>query len=218
MPSLIIHSQPLIRGWWYLIGDLYTVLINNLFAKTILLTILHISIHSFLIFFRYSGLYVHQFSHKSLSLYLAIMPIYFTATSDFSGSAHPPYFSSAHTPLHTWKIKHGSNVCITLGTVINYNLLQHYSISITTLIVYFTQYFVLPLCITFPLTFLLRYTLLYIFLYFFFYQLLHQFAYTLLIALLPFLFLFIPDLSFQLQVNFQLHKEKLNFDSTRLWW
>jgi hypothetical protein len=44
-------------------------------------------------------------------------------------------FSSAKPPLHTWKIKHGSNVGITLGTVIIYNILQHYSISITTLIV-----------------------------------------------------------------------------------
>jgi len=38
------------------------------------------------------------------------------------------------------KNKHGSNVGITLGTVINYNILQHYSISITTLLVYFTHY------------------------------------------------------------------------------
>ena len=44
-------------------------------------------------------------------------------------------FSSAKPLLHTLKIKHGSNVGITLGTVIIYNILQHYSISITTLIV-----------------------------------------------------------------------------------
>jgi hypothetical protein len=46
------------------------------------------------------------------------------------------------------KNKHGSNVGITLGTVINYNILQHYSISITTLIVYFTHYSILLFFIT----------------------------------------------------------------------
>jgi hypothetical protein len=41
------------------------------------------------------------------------------------------------------KNKHGSNVRITLGTVILFNILQHYSISITTLIVYFTHFSIL---------------------------------------------------------------------------
>jgi hypothetical protein len=79
------------------------------------------------------------------------------------------------------KNKHGSNVGITLGTVINYNILQHYSISITTLIVYFTQYLVLLMCFSFHFTFLLRYTLLYIF----FFQLLHRLAHILFIAHFP---------------------------------
>ena len=67
--------------------------------------------------------------------------------------AHPPLFLLLISSPHM-KNKHGSNVGITLGTVIIYNILQHYSISITTLIVYFTQYSILLF---------LRYTLLFIF-------------------------------------------------------
>jgi hypothetical protein len=88
--------------------------------------------------------------------------MYFTTTSFFL-TLLILRFSSAKPPLHTWKIKHGSNVGITLGTVITYNILQHYSISITTLIVYFTQYSILLF---------LRYTLLSIFFFHFYIDLL----------------------------------------------
>ena len=68
--------------------------------------------------------------------------MYFKTTFIFFDFAHPPLFLLLISSPHM-KNKHGSNVGITMGTVIIYKTLQHYSISITTLIVYFTHYSIL---------------------------------------------------------------------------
>ena len=118
--------------------------------------------------------------------------MYFKTTSFFLTFAHPPFFLR-HISAPHMKNKHGSNVGITLGTVINYNILQHYSIFITTLIVYFTQYSILLF---------LRYTLLSIFFLHFYIDLLipcSSLAYFPLSTfcsytfLIPFSLLFITD-------------------------
>ncbi len=140
--------------------------------------------------------------------------MYFTTTSFFL-TLLILRFSSAKPPLHTWKIKHGSNVGITLGTVITYNILQHYSISITTLIVYFTQYSILLF---------LRYTLLSIFFFHFYIDLLIPYS---IIAHFPlstfcsytFLIPFHYRSVIIVPVTFTVYKEqgKLNFDNTWMW-
>jgi hypothetical protein len=73
-------------------------------------------------------------------------------TTFFFNFAHPPLFLLLISSPHM-KNKHGSIVRITLGTVIIFNILQHYSISITTLIVYFTHYSILLFFISRSCTF-----------------------------------------------------------------
>jgi hypothetical protein len=59
------------------------IIINNLFAKKILLTILHITIHSFQDFLDTADFSFINFFSQFISLYLAIVPIYFKTTSLF---------------------------------------------------------------------------------------------------------------------------------------
>jgi hypothetical protein len=140
------------------------------------------------------------------------VPMYFSTTSFFL-TLLILRFPSAQPPLHTWKIKHGSNVGITLGTVITYNILQHYSISITTLIVYFTQYSILLF---------LRYTLLSIFFFHFYIDLLIPCSFIAHFPLSTFCsYTFLIPFHYRSVITvpftFSVYIKRLNFDNTWLW-